>query len=503
MKSKLNGRRRIYSSYTEVTDENVTDIIKQAYAKHLDNREEIEYLHRYLKGDQPILRRIKEVRPEICNKIVENHAMEINNFKVGFIFGEPVQYVKRGDCQLDETKAELPSDDGIAGLNEYMQEDDKASKDRELAEWINQCGVGYKMPLPTEKGADIPFETYILDPRTTFVVYTNDYRKKPLIGCTYSICKDYSRKNKFYSVFDVYSDKYCWKITNKDGWQIIRKSINGIGAIPIIEYNNNPERIGSFECVITICDAINLIASNNLDGIEQIIQAFTWFDNVDIDQESFKALKDMGAIKTKSPVGQQANIKTVETKLDTTQTQTAKDDLYDRMLTIACVPDRRASAGGNTGQALIIGEGWIMAESSAKAFELMFAKPEKEYLRVVLKCCRDTVNCNPEVKNIAIHDIEVKFTRNKTDNLLTKTQGLMNMLQAGIHPRIAISHCGLFSDPEQVYQDSKPYLTGNSEKDALSLAEKADDTVISNPVTDEMLKALNALTSGGGNNDEV
>jgi hypothetical protein len=32
------------------------------------------------------------------------------------------------------------------------------------------------------------------------------------------------------------------------------------------------------------------------------------------------------------------------------------------------------------------------------------------------------------------------------------------MLQAGIHPLIAISHCGLFSDPQSVWNDSKPYL---------------------------------------------
>ena len=94
------------------------------------NREEIEYLHNYLRGKQPILNRVKEVRPEINNKIVENHALEINNFKVGFIFGEPVQYVKRGNCELDNTESDAPSDNGVAALNEYMQEDDKAAKDR-------------------------------------------------------------------------------------------------------------------------------------------------------------------------------------------------------------------------------------------------------------------------------------------------------------------------------------------------------------------------------------
>ena len=34
----------------------------------------------------------------------------------------------------------------------------------------------------------------------------------------------------------------------------------------------------------------------------------------------------------------------------------------------------------------------------------------------------------------------------------------MNQLQAGIHPLIAITNCGLYSDPQSVWNDSKPYL---------------------------------------------
>ena len=55
-------------------------------------------------------------------------------------------------------------------------------------------------------------------------------------------------------------------------------------------------------------------------------------------------------------------------------------------------------------------------------------------------------------------DIDVKFIPNKTDNLLTKTQAMQTMLEAGIHPQIAITKSGLFGDPEQVYLDSLPYL---------------------------------------------
>ena len=77
-------------------------------------------------------------------------------------------------------------------------------------------------------------------------------------------------------------------------------------------------------------------------------------------------------------------------------------------------------------------------------------------LRVVLKILSTTET--GEVANLKLSDIDVKFSRNRTDSLLVKTQGLMNQLQAGIHPLIAITNCGLYSDPQSVWNDSKPYL---------------------------------------------
>lgn len=161
----------------------------------------------------------------------------------------------------------------------------------------------------------------------------------------------------------------------------------------------------------------------------------------------------------------------MQTTLDQQQSQTFVDYMYEIMLTIAAVPDRKASAGGNTGQALVIGQGWTMAESAARSMEHEFKTAEKRFLAFVLGC----VNV-PQLGSLSLGDIEIKFTRNKTDNLLTKTQGLQNQLEAGIHPRIAIANCGLYSDPEQVFLDSAEYLqkwltTGEQDKSAANVVD--------------------------------
>ena len=93
----LFGRRVIYTDVAEINAGNIIDVLQKALFVHLQNSADIDYLYRYYRGDQPVLYREKEVRPEICNKVVENRANEIVSFKVGYLMGEPVQYVSRND----------------------------------------------------------------------------------------------------------------------------------------------------------------------------------------------------------------------------------------------------------------------------------------------------------------------------------------------------------------------------------------------------------------------
>jgi SPP1 family phage portal protein len=436
------GREVIYSSEEVITKENVVKVLKDAYSTHQKNSADIDYLYNYYKGNQPILQREKLIRPEINNKIVENHAYEIVDFKKGYVFGEPVQYVRRGE--------EDGVSDKIALLNEYMFMVDKALQDKDLAEWFNICGTSYRMVLPNKNYAydsdESPFEIDTLDPRYTFVVYNNGFGKRPLMGVKYIETED--RKVKF----SVYTDNKYYEIVDD---KVETEDSHVLGAVPIIEYPANMARIGSFEVVLGLLDALNNTVSNRMDGIEQYIQSFMKFINCDIDETDFMALKELGAIKIKGEPGNPADVDLVSQELDQSQTQVTKDDIYQMILIICGMPDRNGAnrTTGDTGQAVILRDGWSAAESRARDTELVFKSSEKKFLKIVLRVVRDLSHLD-----LSLSDIDIKFTRNRTDHLLVKTQGMQNQLEAGIHPQIAIATSGLYSDPEQVYIDSMKYL---------------------------------------------
>ena len=440
---QLFGRQVIYTHETSIHKGNVVDVLNKAIKIHDVNRADIDYLYNYLRGVQPILKRIKHHRPEINNRIVENHALEIVEFKKGHVFGEPVQYVRRGEGERIS--------DQVARLNEYMFAEDKSSRDKELAEWFYICGTAYRMILPDtsldQDEDDSPFELDTLDPRATFVVYGSGFGKPPLMGVTYIKNDD----NQL--VFSCYTKDMYYKIIDD---KIVDQQPHVLGDVNIIEYPANSYRLGAFEPVTELLDAINRTVSNRLDGLEQFVQAFIKFVNCDIDEEQFTALREMGGIKITSDPNRPADVDIIASQLDQQQTQVSKDDLYQMVLTICAMPGRRkgASTGGDTGQAIMLRDGWSEAESQAKDVELTFKKSEKRMLKIALKIVRET---RGDV-DLRLSEIDIKFTRNKNANLLVKTQGLQNMLQSGLHPHVAIAHSDLFSDPEQVYLDSKPYL---------------------------------------------
>ena len=455
---EMYGRRVITTDATEITSANIVAELNEAFNKHTSNRSEIEYLWNYYRGKQPILGRKKTVRPEICNKIVENRANEIVSFKVGYLFGEPVQYVGRNS---DENVSKA-----IAELNEMMFSENKATQDKEVGEWQMVCGTAYRLVLPDKAGSedDAPFEMNTLDPRDTFVVYSSEVGNKPVFAVKYRVDKENRR------IASVYTKNRYWKLIDD---RIAEYKTHALGMIPIFEYPANNARQGAFEIVLPLLDAINTVASNRMDGIEQFIQAFIKFINCDVSADDFEKLKDLGAIKVKSSDGQQADVDIVTNELNQMQTQTLVDYLYQTVLTVCGMPNRNGgSSTSDTGSAVLLRDGWSLAEARAKDSELMFKKSEQEVLKLILRIIRDTQGLSDALYSLRLRDIDSRFTRRNYDNIQSKSQVLVSMLQQNkIHPRLAFTSCGLFCDAENAYQMSMDYYDEQAKK-AMEMAKE-------------------------------
>lgn len=451
----LTGRRRIFTNIREVTSGNVVGLVNESMASHLMNVVEINYLWNYYRGRQPILDRTKEVRPEINNKVVENHAQECVDFKLGYQLSDPVQYVSRGGSDGDTVSEEVKK------LNDIMYGEDKETLDYDLFEQLLVVGTCPRIILPDSAQDDEsingggPFEIFNIDPRQGFVVYSDDYRHDPVAGVYIG------RGDDGQTVFNVYAKNKFFSVI---GNTVVEDTDTVIGFVPIIEYELNNVRMGVFEPVLPILDAINAIESNRLDGIEQTVQSLMKFINCDIDEETFIGMLKLGAVKVTSVDGSQGDVDIIRNDLDQTQTQVTKDDLYQAFLSITGMPNRAAGVGNSdTGAAVIYRDGWALAEAHAKSYELRFKKSEKKLLEIAIGIC--SVDKSSEI-SLHVSDVDIKFNRRNYDNILTKSQVLTTMLDnPRIHPLLAFQSCGMFTDPEAAYLASEKHYEESSESE--------------------------------------
>lgn len=305
-----------------------------------------------------------------------------------------------------------------------------------------------------------PFEIFTLDPRFAFVVYSTALGNPAMMGVKY--VKDENGN----LIFSCYTRDHYYEVENT--WAIIRSEPQILG-IPIIEYPANKARLGAFEIVLPLLDAINTVESNRLDGVEQFVQALMLFHNVDINTEDFHQLRDEGAIKYKDIDPQfKAEIEYLTSEMNQTQTQTLVDSMYNTVLTICGMPNRNGgSSTSDTGSAVIMRDGWSAAEARAKDSELMFKQSEKDFLKLVLRICRDLSDLT-----LKLSGLEIRFTRRNYENITEKANVLTAMLaNPKIAPVLAFTHCGLFSDPQLAYRMSMDYAE-EQEKKAAELATK-------------------------------
>lgn len=451
------GRRRIYANSDVITADNVVEEVNNALIPHMANMKEEEYLYWYRRGMQPILERKKDIRPEICSKIVENNADEIVTFKDGYFLTKAATYVSR--------KEDEGVTDKVKELNEYVMLSGKYEADNDVVDWFHTVGLGVLFVEPN-KEPDVPFKVYSLDPRSSFVVYSMRPGNKPVMGISIVV------RDKAW-VIDVFTQTNVFRLKGRPlndsevtyGGNIADVTAlsligdpepNLIGEIPIVEYAYNKLRMGAFENCLLLLDAINDIQSNRDDGIQQFIQSLMILYNCELDDGvTANSIRDKGYIVLKNSGDNKADVKILSEQLDQSQTQVTLNDLREQVFKIAGVPFTKDAGGStsDTGSAVYLRNGWSTADTCARNTEDEFKKSNAYFDAIILAILK-------KKKGFTLNrsDFEIKIVRNDVSNLLVKTQAAMNMKELGFAPALAFERSGLSSDPLTDVEVSKEYI---------------------------------------------
>ena len=174
--------------------------------------------------------------------------------------------------------------------------------------------------------------------------------------------------------------------------------------------------------------------------------------------EYLEEMREEGAFVVKSNNGSEnkADVDIMTQELNQSQTQIAKQDLWDNALSISAIPNREGNTGGDTAGAVSLRNGWDFSKQRAKLKDPYIQAAEKQLDLAILNVIRQEKG--PEECALGTMDFDVQISHSPTDNMLTKAQALQILLQSGIHPLIAIKTVGLWADAEKVFLQSKEYL---------------------------------------------
>lgn len=471
---KTFGRHTIYANYTEEQllkgsleeqEAKVIDILQNSVELHNLNKTEIIYLQNYLYGDQDIKNKEKLTRTDINNKGVENWAWAFQDWKKAFLLGKPIQYAPLDDKANEE----------IVTLNNYVSYEDKDQLDQDIYEDIFTVGRGYRYvnASPISEDDEAPIELLNLDVRNTEVVYSSSINHEQLLAFV-QVSKKYivqdvdpntgkpTKVEKNYNEYNVYTRNRLYIIDDKLGQLAMRV----VGSKPIIhnchivtEYYFNRRRMSYLEICKDIFDDINYVENLDKDDIESFVNAIMVFTNAEVDKKAMDAIKEYGAVSIKSTDQKKASVELLQSRLKSLDTQIYYLRKLAALHSILSVPQATSNgdlSNAETGKGFLTGQGFTSASVRVENEEKSFKKCDRNSLKVILKICKSLDNSG--ISTLLVSKIDIKFSRDLSDNLLTKTQALINLATAQIPPEIRNAVVGLFSDPVSVTKLQEAFI---------------------------------------------
>ena len=489
MAMDLYGRSIIWTDVPEVTSENIIDVLTKAFPTHLKNMREIKFLDEYERGNQPLQRKEpKSYRPSIDWESVDNVSAEAVEFNTSYRWGNPITLIQRGEVDAGGGKNESPD---VALLNECYDAQDINSKNQELGRWVEVCGTGYTfVDINSEyEDGDSYFTVDVLNPQYAFLVRSSYYvDHRPIVGVSFRIDDNGLRHITAFTKtmrFEIEESKI---INGKSGdnseFHHGNRSgeVNPLGIIPIVEYIRSYDRTGCFERQIKEMDALNLLISDTLNQVDQQTQT-VWHTNdvdfpveeVEVEQADGTKVKEERVVKPSSndwlqtyttPDGKQPFIRPLT--MEYNYQGILENILSKRSLILQkCgVPERNSANGGSTGVAMSDATGWSAAEASANKQQLIVEAAKMQEVKVVLRVLKKSpdVPADSPLLKLKYRDIRPNVKRNRSFDLITKSNALATLLSHGVYGLHAFKTVNLFEDNTQVWVDSEPMITKYQKK---------------------------------------
>lgn len=419
---------------------------------------------------------------QILSKVRAHEDTNVNNivlvpdlkamvdWKTGYLFGTPIKYAQ---SKTNET-------DDINYLNKYVRGSCQRATDKEVGKWAYATGVGYYFIEPRSDSFDIevnaPYVLYHRPSDTCVKVYSAFGSNEALFDVLYTTYKEIVEgMEREVQVLDIYFPDTLYTYTKSFGataWKRTNTQSRGIGKpLPLVEKRFNSDGIGIVAMGESLQNAIDTLLSNGLDNVEDIVNEIFIYKNVNLGKtpeeqaDKHRRMKKSGAVVLNG--GSKENppdVSTISTKLSLSEVRELFAIVDAKFHSSLGVPMEMSNtnSGGTTKSGSEVANGYDNAYNRALDDINTMIVADTELLDKIMWICRNTAG--NKINNLATSEIEIKYQPNLTDNILTKTQSYVNLVQVGVPHTIALRICKLSNDPEAEGKIIEEYAEQKAQK---------------------------------------
>lgn len=455
------GRQKIYTSYKDITPDNIKDVLAEVMPKFWKVRREIIDLKEFEMGEQELLRSKPQTftaNDQIDITEIDNLAGYATDFHTAHFWGNPPTFIQRGENEEHKTDPRTDAK-GISALNEHLN--NKLGFRREFAQTgfsCEQTGVGYLYVNRTKPNVAKKYGKYFvisnLEPEYSFVAYYDGIEAKKVLGVTFSGTKVGKCR------ITAYTEDWRFDIDQIE--DTFEKMRNDLGIIPIVEFTRFMDRTSCFEKCISSLKAHNTMASDFDNDYCQAVYAIWWINDAQLpqDDKGNDILPENGDfVATTSTDGKNPKVQALVPNIDRGSILASIKNSRSWNLAKMYVPTQNDISGGSSGVAESMASGWEVVETIANMKEVLASDSMHEVAEILVKAIsfvpKDVLPLNDPLRKIHESDIDFHFDRKHNYDMATKANVIATLVNSGITPSHAIRVSNLFSDAQQVTLDSE------------------------------------------------
>lgn len=462
------------------------EVISYVIGKAQNANTRYNKLNDYYLGKYP---NSKQASKDSVNVIV-NYAKYVVDIALGYYLGDPVKYdnnALRDTSALNAGSLKVAVDnDGQLKKAEQFNKSDEEDKidisplincytsqtiadiDTKIGKGIGIFGDCAEVLYASSDEKPVPKSAYY-DPTNIVVVRDDTVEHKDLFAIVWEQTEDINKK-KYYRI-TIYTDKTIALLKSEDleekqSYILLDKKSHYFGAVPVITYENNDEKQGDFEQIISLIDAYNDLMSNRLTDKKKFVNALLAFFGFGLNSNEVKLTEEQFI----ENVPLDARIEYIQKTFDENSVQILADELVKAMHKITMTVDMSDEqfAGNSSGQALKLKllTMNMLVKNKIRSIEKGLKRRFELY--------NNWLTFKREMEYVSTNDIDIVFTINMpiAESEIVST---VEKLQGIVDDQTLLSLLWFISDPSEALENIKKQKLENQETFMTSMGQGNDD----------------------------